>query len=113
MIVGMSSRAALRRETGTGHADDGSPVHAKVFVWKDMPCFYDKKKIDFQQGSTSARQETEYIIHLPWLKGDLLPRVSDVIIVDGIEHRVHEVNNTKLFFHHVEVTAYRVTRRGI
>jgi len=99
MIPAYNLRATLRRETNTGHAADGSPTKNQVFV-----C---------EQGSTSARMETEYTIKLPWLVGDRLPRVSDVIIIDNIEHRVHEVRTAPIFSHHVTVTAYRVARRGI
>jgi hypothetical protein len=113
MIPAYNLRATLRRETNTGHAADGSPTKNQVFVWTNMPCFLDENKVDFEQGSTSARMETEFTIKLPWLVGDRLPRVSDVIIIDNIEHRVHEVRTAPIFSHHVTVTAYRVTRRGI
>jgi hypothetical protein len=113
MIPAYNSRATLRRETNTSQASDGSPTKSQGFIWANMPCFLDESKVDFEQGSTSARMEKEFTIKLPWLVGDRLPRVSDVIIIDGAEYRVHEVKTAAIFSHHVTVTGYRVTRRGI
>jgi hypothetical protein len=113
MIPAFNFRATLRRESNTGQSGDGSPTKSQGFIWSNKPCFINKTKADFEQGSTSARQESTYTIKLPWLVGDQIPRVSDVIIVDSTEYRVHEVDVAAIFAHHITVSAYRVTRRGI